>query len=1219
MQAIQDNAPIDAFLSYREGDTRVSEINEQLKQYGLRTHHFHDKVKPGDPIDEGPALSDARCMVVFLGDRGWGETQLQQVATFQTTGRRILPVRIGVVSEAAGRELGGLFSRLLYVDLTKHDDTKLAQLVQAIREANESPNEMEPLSRSGRDSSLTSNVRSDEPLTSARIAHVLHILKDGSDRERLDALRQLNSLHANDRSAVAYILRRHLRGDFAVGTEENFAAAVRSPKRLASIRGWMLSALIQLDAEGNADLILQHLQESVEPDRDVRFWTLAGLYGREVSFANDAIDLAQGDKEPEILLLAELMLRSSEPELIEELTMRLQSSDFGDLWQVLRPLRIVPVPPLAPVLTEMLFSSASNTALAYDVLYAFTPPPMAKAAAPLLLDRWTSARVTREIVTTTAGSAYQAGEHFVHLLSLLPPAETIGALKQCLSDPQLRYSAEQLLNQLRRLNEETPSRARHRPGFHSDKADEVTDRLGITAEARTLAAIMTAHDVSPPLAIGLFGDWGSGKSFFMGEMRRQAKAFSLQAKRQGSNSPFCKEVEHIEFNAWHYADSNLWASLVSCMLEKLHNRVQGLKSPAEQREEIDRQMLQAVHDQQSAMLKADQAGEELRIKSEQLATAEAERQQRPVKVTELGAEDWKRLIDKDDTAKKAIKEIATRVGIKNLTDAAESWQSALSELRSQADVTVSLARSVTTESRRPLWLALLAAVIVIPLVSVAVNRWVTADQTWLVKLGAISAQITAVLAGSATWLRKAMASFSERRKDLESARDWVNQLLQAKRQEVPTSETQLQGDVDKAKAAKVAADEQVAAAQVEITRLETEREKISLARFLSDRHKSDDYRKQLGIFTTIRRDFEILVDRLKPKEGEAAQLDRIVLYIDDLDRCPADKVVEVLQAVHLLLAYPLFVVVVGVDSRWLLHSLSSHFKQFDDHVAKLAQEQEQEGDDGAEHWTATPQHYLEKIFQIPYALRPMTDGGFGQMMDALLKPAGDGDVLAPAAPEATPEEPKAPTAGPTIPRDVTVPEDQASWLAQQPNVTSASLVSKAVTEDENAFTPAPQQAGTSDESPDTILDEAALTIQAWETEYAKRLHAFIPSPRAAKRFSNVYRIMKATVPANELARFEGSPNFPGEFRMAMILLAQQISSPHRAAQWFEFLAQQPSDGRLHDALLHPPEGRHHVANGIKEALGGLITDDARDLPIERVQHWLTIVGRFSFDLTRRRT
>lgn len=46
-------------------------------------------------------------------------------------------------------------------------------------------------------------------------------------------------------------------------------------------------------------------------------------------------------------------------------------------------------------------------------------------------------------------------------------------------------------------------------------------------------------------------------------------------------------------------------------------------------------------------------------------------------------------------------------------------------------------------------------------------------------------------------------------------------------------------------------------------------------------------------------------------------VERIVLYIDDLDRCPPKRVVEVLEAVHLLLAFPLFVVVVGVDVRWV--------------------------------------------------------------------------------------------------------------------------------------------------------------------------------------------------------------------------------------------------------------------------------------------------------------
>jgi len=180
-----------------------------------------------------------------------------------------------------------------------------------------------------------------------------------------------------------------------------------------------------------------------------------------------------------------------------------------------------------------------------------------------------------------------------------------------------------------------------------------------------------------------------------------------------------------------------------------------------------------------------------------LATAETERKQRLVKVTELGAE--------------AREAIAKQLDIDDLTDAAESRRAALSELRAQVEVCVSLARSGATQSRQPIRIALLVAVILIPLVAVAANHWLATDQAqvWFAKLGAISAQITAALAGLATWLRKALASFSDCRKHRESVRDWINQLLQAK-------------------TAKEAADLQVAAAQVEITRLEVEREKISL-------------------------------------------------------------------------------------------------------------------------------------------------------------------------------------------------------------------------------------------------------------------------------------------------------------------------------------------------------------------------------------------------------
>ena len=104
--------------------------------------------------------------------------------------------------------------------------------------------------------------------------------------------------------------------------------------------------------------------------------------------------------------------------------------------------------------------------------------------------------------------------------------------------------------------------------------------------------------------------------------------------------------------------------------------------------------------------------------------------------------------------------------------------------------------------------------------------------------------------------------------------------------------------------------------------------------------------------------------------GLGNSVDRIVLFIDDLDRCQPAKVVDVLQAVHLLLAFPLFAVVVGVDQRCLRQSLRSEFggvlsspsipSLADDHSTILEAER-----------PPTPLDYLEKIFHVPFHLPTM--------------------------------------------------------------------------------------------------------------------------------------------------------------------------------------------------------------------------------------------------------
>ena len=121
-----------------------------------------------------------------------------------------------------------------------------------------------------------------------------------------------------------------------------------------------------------------------------------------------------------------------------------------------------------------------------------------------------------------------------------------------------------------------------------------------------------------------------------------------------------------------------------------------------------------------------------------------------------------------------------------------------------------------------------------------------------------------------------------------------------------------------------AAQQAVAAANVRVADMVPDR---LLGRFVDDRSKSEDYLRQLGLPTRIRQDIDTLrahLADLAKAETAGRRADRIVLFIDDLNRCAPDVVVKVLEAVHILLASDLFVVVVGVDVRWLTRALATH-------------------------------------------------------------------------------------------------------------------------------------------------------------------------------------------------------------------------------------------------------------------------------------------------------
>ncbi len=76
--------------------------------------------------------------------------------------------------------------------------------------------------------------------------------------------------------------------------------------------------------------------------------------------------------------------------------------------------------------------------------------------------------------------------------------------------------------------------------------------------------MITLKSVKPPLAVGLFGNWGSGKSFFMENLNAEIN------RLKGTHERYVEKVVQVTFNSWHYSDANLWASLITEIFDKLY-------------------------------------------------------------------------------------------------------------------------------------------------------------------------------------------------------------------------------------------------------------------------------------------------------------------------------------------------------------------------------------------------------------------------------------------------------------------------------------------------------------------------------------------------------------------------------------------------------------------------------------------------------------------------
>jgi tetratricopeptide (TPR) repeat protein len=654
-------------------------------------------------------------------------------------------------------------------------------------------------------------------------------------------------------------------------------------------------------------------------------------------------------------------------------------------------------------------------------------------------------------------------------------------------------------------------------GIDTDRVDPTCDiplsrdHLNESVWVSMLATVIVDKATPMPLSVGLFGEWGAGKSYFMGMLRSEVDRLAHSGRE-----PYLQHVVQIGFNAWHYADTNLWASLG----DEIFRQLAGPEKADASRKRLKEELARGSAEQQALKAREAQAqAETVRLKGA-LQEAKNNRKER--------AGDLLKAVSESRELQQELDKVWQRLGI---SDTAQQAQTLADQVRGTAEEASAVR---TLLGRQRTWV--LAAACLIALLAVVAAALVPASWgKWLAGGGATF--IALALGTAVTWLGRVTEGFSQLQK---IATDLSTRAEASAEQRASEKVSGAVEELRRAEACEAMVQAQLDEMSAHVQQLARDLAVLMpderLYAFLAERADGGQYAGQLGLISTIRKDFERLVELLKdwhahpPEKSMPCPIDRIVLYIDDLDRCSPQQVVDVLQAVHLLLALDLFVVVVGVDPRWLRRSLQHQYSGMLE--AKAPPESSDQG-----LWNITPDDYLEKIFNIPFVLAGIPAGSLGPLLRGLAAASGDSGQSGEGQLTSEAQRSSAqPGAGPDSGVSTVRPGD--SMTAEPRSELAAS------------------QAGNAGDLA-RPLTEPELTLLSG-------LGCFIATPREAKRMFNLYRMLRSTRDLSDASTFLGDDRSPGDYQAVALLLGMMTA-----------------DARvLRDVLDAEPQAEHKVAGGL---------------------------------------
>ena len=599
-------------------------------------------------------------------------------------------------------------------------------------------------------------------------------------------------------------------------------------------------------------------------------------------------------------------------------------------------------------------------------------------------------------------------------------------------------------------------------GTLRNDAAQDRDLLDLKDEVNALSGLLLMRDLEPPMTLGILGGWGGGKSYIMHLMQAQMTAIrsrkvdvDVEAWNENPNheklSPYVGHIYQIKFDAWTFAKSDLWASLMQTIFFELNRQIS-----------LEQQLARVLADnpedaisRAQVLCEAGQYWPVLYKASEQDRQWFLERVLSPDQLTKFKAihnqgqvddELWRQLGDtyqaenqklekleaelhhKQDELKNKKQDVRSQVDADRLNQLILKLTGPVSIILSNRisapvlkqineDIThqvkAQLSSQAAADALEPLdsehlkatvqavaagvfehrygeisfrsfltWfqknLRLFGLMLVFLMLAILLPIAADALMGWLLPgIDNIFPRLIAFLAPLTPGIASAQALLKSSQKWVEetnlAVKEYEQQLEALPKQLEERREQLFQNQIAKAKVKEVAALEaEVKLLEEKVTaqrQLIPENVYESLEAFVSDRIQDGSYEKRLGLMQQVKGDLAELSNRLLPPPADSQEFQwkveqlqkvfprgpaRVVVYIDDLDRCPPDRVVQVLEAVQLLVKTPLFIAVLAIDERYITRALEQFYK------GVLLRHGSPSGTD-----------YLEKIIQLPYRVRPI--------------------------------------------------------------------------------------------------------------------------------------------------------------------------------------------------------------------------------------------------------